>query len=279
MSSLRLTPITLVAGDENPKISLQLKNNSSGQAYDLSGRQAYAVIVENGVTDTYVAKFPITTVSAALGKVQIDWEIAGSPSESYLDLLTAGKRYEMQLFVSRTDLPPLWLNVTVGAFTAVAEAAGKYLFTGEYLEGAPIYKHATEAYYLCRSSYNVPGYPYVWLNTVGASATWADVKDLDRTDLGGVPFWNFKYPIAEGSEAAYSQYPHLGGSPGMVAADTSIVLAGGATLSDGVDFTGGVDEVFVDNLDASAQDPEGRATQTVVTKIPLIIKAAFRLNL
>jgi hypothetical protein len=214
MARLLTPPVTVVQGDDAPDIVITLQQDSSGTPYVLTDKAAFVVLVDTSDPENYVAKFEATIEDESAGKVRISWLKDVVELTSYLDDLTPGKRYELQVFLGRTNLPPSYVDVAgfYGYFN------GRYNFTGAYQEGAPIFKHATEELFLSRSSYDGNGQPdeYVWLVTSLRAATWDEVKNQDKgalgpADLGLIPLWNYLQILIGPDVAEYILHPNLEG--------------------------------------------------------------------
>jgi hypothetical protein len=194
MARLLTPPVTVVQGDDAPDIVITLQQDASGTPYILANREAFVVLVDRANPDEYVAKWSATVEDENAGKVRISWIDDPITYSSYLDDLTPGKRYELQIFLARTDLPPRYLMIDAyyGYFN------GQFNNTGETQQGSPVFKSTTEEVFLSRSLYDGNGEPdeYVWLQTSLRAATWDEVKN--QTDypqpekLTVYPIWGYR---------------------------------------------------------------------------------------
>jgi len=194
MARLKTPPVTVVQGDDAPDIVLSLQQDSSGVPYVLTGKAAFVVLVDTADPTSYVAKFPATIEDEQLGKVRVSWVNDPVEMSSYLDSLTPGKRYELQVFLGRTDLPPSYIDIQC---TDTRYFHGRYLFTGRSQGESPVFKHETQELFLSRSMYVGGGVgDYVWVITSKSEALWADVLVQDKSvlgpeDLDALPIWNW----------------------------------------------------------------------------------------
>jgi hypothetical protein len=207
------TPVvTVVQGDDGPDIVATIQQDASGDAMVLTNRKAFVVLVNRADSSSYVAKWDAAIEDSNAGKIRISWVKDAGEDTSYLDDLIPGTRYELQLFLGRTDLPPLYLT-----FAAYYEFFnGQFNYTGGAQEGSPVFKHATEDLYLSRSPYDGNGVEdeYVWLVTSLRAATWEEVKAQDKAtlepaDLATTPVWNYKQVLDETDAPDYIQNPQL----------------------------------------------------------------------
>jgi hypothetical protein len=190
------TPIvTVVQGDDGPDIVATIQQDASGDVMVLTNRKAFVVLVDRADSSSYIAKWDAFIEDSSAGKIRISWIKDYAESTSYLDDLTPGARYELQLFLGRTDLPPSFINFN----SFYTYFNGQFDYTGANQEGAPIFKSGTEDLYLSRSAYDGNGNPdeYVWLVTSLRAATWDEVKGqdkaiLDPADLATTPIWNYR---------------------------------------------------------------------------------------
>jgi hypothetical protein len=178
----------------------------------LTNRKAFVVLVNRADSSNYLAKWDATIEDASAGKVRISWVKDAGEDTSYLDDLTPGTRYELQLFLGRTDLPPTYLTFT--AFYAYFN--GQFNYTGSKQEGSPIFKHATEDLYISRSPYDGNGLEneYVWLVTSLRAATWDEVSAQDKetlepADLATTPVWNYRQILDATDAPNYISRPQL----------------------------------------------------------------------
>lgn len=211
MARLKTPPVTVVQGDDAPDIVITLQQDSSGTAYVLTDRAAFVVIVDTADPTSYVAKYGATIEDADAGKVRISWLKDPIELTSYLEDLEPGKRYEIQVFLGRTNLPPSFIDVD-GYYPFFN---GKYLFSGLYQEGSPIFKHEIEDLFLSRSAYSGGNLgDYVWLVTSLKAAPWGDVKDQDKfvlgpEDLTEIPLWNYRQVLTGGDVEDFATAPDL----------------------------------------------------------------------
>jgi hypothetical protein len=273
MASTSTSTITVVKGDDGPDIVATIQQDSSGTPLVLTNRQAYVVLIDTTDPDNYVAKWQITIEDTSAGKVRISWIKDPITYESYLDDLTPGVRYELQVYLGRTDMPPSYASAT-GFYSYFT---GQFNFTGSYQEGSPVFKHETEDLYLSRSLYDGNSQPdeYVWLVTSLQAATWQEVKDqvkanLDVSDLTVLPLWNYRQILTAAVAPTYVNYPAVGTN--FTTSEDYIIEPGGkhAWL--------GTQNFVVDTVTNTASDIETTGTQTVLTRIPIAVKPAYRLS-
>lgn len=209
MARLKTPPVTVVQGDDAPDIVITLQQDSSGTAYVLTDKKAFVVIVDTQEPDRYVAKYEATIEDENAGKVRISWLKDPVELTSYLEDLIPGRRYELQVFLGRTNLPPSYVDVDA----LYSYFNGRYLFTGGYQEGSPIFKHETEDLFISRSPYSGGEINDVaWLVTSLRAATWGEVKDqdkdnLDPTDLESTPVWNYRQVLDVEEAPDFSLHP------------------------------------------------------------------------
>lgn len=208
----QLTPIvTLAQGDEAPDLYITLQQDSTGSAFNLINRAVFAVIVESGNPTVYLEKWELEVVNETTGQVKLSWVKSFVDGSSYIDDLEPGKRYALQIFIGRTDLPPLQLVITA----LDPYFNGTYNYEGGEQEGYPVFKHATEDLYLSRSEYTSGSAgDKVWLVTSFAPVTWDLIKDQDKAvivsgDLSEFAVWNYKQVHAADVEGTYSSNPQL----------------------------------------------------------------------
>jgi hypothetical protein len=207
------TPIvTVVQGDDGPDIVATIQQDASGDAMVLTNRKAFVVLVNRADTSSYVAKWDAAIEDSNTGKIRISWVKDPIEDTSYLDDLTPGARYELQLFLGRTDLPPSYITFT--AFYPYFN--GQFNYTGNSQEGSPIFKHATEDLFLSRSPYDGNGNDdeYVWLVTSLRAATWDEVEAQDKellgpADLLTTPVWNYRQVLDVTDAPNYIEKPQL----------------------------------------------------------------------
>lgn len=212
MARLLTAPVTIVQGDDAPDIVITLQQDSSGTPYVLTDKAAFAVIVDTSDPENYVHKFEVAIEDESAGKVRISWLKDPVELTSYLEDLIPGRRYEVQVFLGRTNLPPSYVDVN--GFDEYFN--GRYDLTGAYQEGSPTYKHETGALFLSRSPYDGNGNPdeYVWLVTSLQAATWDTVKSQDKAtlepdDLELIPLWNYRQVLSAPLAPLNVLYPRL----------------------------------------------------------------------
>lgn len=206
MARFLTPPVTVVQGDDAPDIVVTLQQDQSESPYVLTDKAAFAVIVDKSDPKNYIHKFECQIENENLGKVRISWLKDPVELTSYLEDLQPGKRYEIQVFLGRTNLPPSYIDIQ-GYYSYFN---GRYFFTGAWQEGSPIYKHETEELFLSRSLFS--GEDFVWLVTSKEAATWDDVKDQDKSsmtesDLTQVPVWNYAQILTGDDVAEYDLFP------------------------------------------------------------------------
>ncbi len=269
-------PVTVVKGDEAPDLYITLQQDSTGSAYNLTNRAAFAVIVESGqAPEAYIEKFPIEIVDAAAGQLKLSWVRSLLDRTSYLDYLDPSKRYTVQIFLGSINYPPV--NIT-----CVSDPedyfGGTFYYTGEEQEGSPVYKHTTEygdEVFLSRSPYTPTPGNFVWVVTALQAETWDNVKDqpkatLFEEDLADTPIWNFTQEIQAANQADFTVAPILN-TPFTPAPDYIIAP----------EYAGGKVATTTEAFQATAVEDapvESSGTQTVITLIPLVVRAAYRLS-
>ena len=215
MARLLTPPVTVVQGDDAPDIVVTLQQDSTGTPYLLTDKAAFAVIVDKADPTGYIHKFEVAIEDAEAGKVRISWLKDQVELTSYLDDLEPGKRYEIQIYLGSTNLPPSY--VTLDAFEGRGDVfGGRFEFIGEYQEGAPVFKNPNSDQFLSRSSYSGNGQPdeFVWLITSLRAATWAEVAEQDKAsltpdDLGLIPLWNYRQVLLATEAEDYILHPKL----------------------------------------------------------------------